>query len=295
LTSKLKRVLGGVVRAVLVLVVIVVGLAAVSVGQARAAWGERLLGFGGELARWDGFRMASEPRRVSINGAQLELVSASTTLSVAEALDRMEMVCEQRGGIVGAEQASQLLSKPPQGRRSWLAPRVRHETEGKGIVACVDTRGPLTVQTLTKRLSAFARSGDLRDVGELRYAVAERHGARTSVLFLWSEGPLALKAMFPKNGDAPGVDPTGVPRPEASRRLLSGIEHGAPYSFTAYTTPAASADGLVAWYRTGLRQTGFSVTEPSPHTLVAKHGERTLVILAAPSRSGVVTSVSELR
>jgi hypothetical protein len=294
--SSVGRSFWGLLRAAVVVAVLVSGLGALSLREARAAFGERLLGFGGDLARLSGFRMASTPRRVSVNGVQLELVSASTPLSVKETLDRLEVICRKRGGVVGADQAAQLLLNPvAPPARGWLEPRMRKETESKGMLACLDTSGPLTLSDLTARLSSFVRTGDLSDVGGLRYAVAERQGSSTAVLFFWSEGAMPLKAMFPKSGDAPGADPAGVPRPRGARRLLSGIEHGAPFSFTAYTTDATSPESLVGWYQASLYEAGFAVTADSAGVLVARRGERTLFIDAIQTRRGVVASVSELR
>ena len=293
--SKLLRVCSGVVRAGCVLLVVAGVLGALSLRQAQAAWGERLLGFGDELSRWEGVRLASAPRRMSLNGAQLELVSASTALPIDEALDRLEAVCQSRGGVRGVEQATGLLVQPAAGAAGWLEPRLRHETADNGVLACIDTGGALSVSDLTGRLEAFKATGDLSSIGHLRYVRAERHGSRTSLLFLWTEGAFPLTAMFPKEGDAPGLDPKGVTRPAGAQRLLSGVEHGAPYSFTAYKTKATSPEALVGWYRGSLGQAGFHVTEPAEGILLARQAGRTLIVRTAQTRSGVVAAVAELR
>lgn len=293
--SKLLRVSCGVARAACVLLLVAGVLGALSLRQAKAAWGERLLGFGDELSRWEDIRLASMPRRMSLNGAQLELVSASTALPLSEALDRLETVCQSRGGVRGVEQATELLLQPSAGATDRLEPRLRHETTDKGMLACLDTGGPLSMSELTTRLEAFKATGDLSTIGHLRYVRAERQGSRTSLLFLWTEGAFPLTAMFPKDGDAPGLDPKGVARPSGAQRLLSGVEHGAPYSFTAYKTKAASPEALAEWYRDSLGQAGFRVSEPAEGTLLARQAARTLIVRTAESRSGVVAAVAELR
>jgi hypothetical protein len=125
--------------------------------------------------------------------------------------------------------------------------------------------------------------------------LAQRHGDRTSVLFIWSEAAVPLLQMFPKTGDAPGIDPKAVPRPDGSERLLSGVEHGAPYSFTAYRTLAASPDVLLAWYRESLQARGFAVSDGPSGALWARQGERTLLVRAARARAGVVSAVAEMK
>ncbi len=163
------------------------------------------------------------------------------------------------------------------------------------MLACLDTGRALSVSELTDRLNAFRATGDLSSIGHLRYVRAERHGSRTSLLFLWTEGAFPLTAMFPKDGDAPGLDPKGVARPAGAQRLLSGVEHGAPYSFTAYKTNATSPEALAEWYRGSLGQAGFHVTEASEGTLLARQASRSLIVRTAESRSGVVAAVAELR
>jgi hypothetical protein len=287
--------LWGFARASLVVAFLVCAALGLGLRNARAAFGERLLGFGTELTRWDAFRFDSPPRQVSVNGVELELVASSTALSVAHALDRLEGACTARGGIEGADQVSKLLLEPRASAGGWLEPRIRRESDSEGIIACLDTGGPMSIQELTSRLQAFARTGDLNAVGALRYALAQRHGDRTSVLFIWTEGAVPLLQMFPKTGDAPGLDPKAVPRPDDSARLLSGAEHGAPYSFTAYRTHAASPEALLAWYRNRLPASGFVVSDGPSGALWARQGERTLLIRAARARAGVVSAVAEMK
>jgi hypothetical protein len=284
------RALAGIARASAVLLLLVGGATALVLGQARATLGERLLGFGAELPRWDSFRVASAPRRLSLNGAELQLVSASTPLSATEALNRLERVCQARGGLLGAEHLSSLLRAPSAQAATLLQPLVRQESASRGTLACLDTGGALGVNELASRLSGFVQSGDLKDIGGLRYALAERVGDRTSVLFIWSDGPLPLLRMFPKVGDAPGFDAPGVPRPENSQRLLSAVELGAPYSFAAYRTSATLAP-----YQSTLKEAGFTVKEASPGTWLARRGEQLLLVRSASTRSGVVVSLSQLR
>lgn len=295
MSTKILRFVVGALRAGLVFALVVLCLVGANLRNARAAWGERLQGFGDELARWESFRLASAARRLSLNGVELELVSASTTLSVSEALDRLEVVCRTRGGVVGKEMAHRLLATPVESGSDRLAPRIRREEDSKGVLACLDTGRELSFSELSARLSTFAKTGDLNRVGALRYAVAVRHQNRTSVLFIWSDGPMPLVGMFPKLGDAPGVDPEGVPRPGGTRRLLSGIEHGAPYSFSAYSVSERSPGQVLDWYRKSLVTAGFGVADAAPGSVLARKGERMLVITAARGLVGVVAAVSELR
>lgn len=271
------------------------GVAAlVAARQARATWGERLVSFGLELKRWRELRLSTAPRRLSLNGAQLELVSATSSLPVGEVLDRLEQVCNSEGGLVGTERAQQLLFEPVSVTKR-LKPWLRDEVNDRGVLACLDTGGPLNIGALASRLRAFAQTGDLADVGALRYAFVERHGESTSILLLWTDGALPLKRMFPTVGDAPGRDPLGVPRGVGSRRLLSAVEAGAAYSFTAYQTADGTPAAALAFYRSALPPLGFALSDLGHDTVLARQGERALLLHAASAARGVAVSIGELR
>jgi hypothetical protein len=268
---------------------------AIGAHTAQAALGERLLGFGSELSRLEGFHLTTTPRTVSLNGAQLDLVVATTNLSVAETLDRLEAICDQRGGVDGQTLLPKLFHQAAPTHPSWLSGHLRHESARDGVLACLDTGGALGLEALTTRLQAFASSGDLSRLGALRYATARRTGNVTTVLFVWTEGALPLRTMFSKQGDAPGVDPIGVPRPIGAERILSGIEHGAPYSLTAYRTRASTPEALLAWYRTALPAAGFAVADGPAGTLSAYKGTRTLLVHTARTGQAVTAAVAELK
>ncbi len=293
--SKLKRAIWGAVRAALVIGSLFVATLALGLSTAKAAFGERLLGFGAELSHWENFHLSTAPRRISLNGAELELVVATTQLSIADTLDRLEGVCEQGGGVVGSNVLPKLLKATTAVSRSWLSGRIRKESERDGVLACLDSGMPLGLEELNARLHAFAKSADLKELGALRYATARRTGNVTTVLFIWSEGSVPLRAMFPKSGDAPGFDPHGVPRPKGSSRLLSGAEHGAPYSIAVYRTEMETPEALLGWYRTALPAAGFVVEDAASSALLARQDERTLLIHATKTAHGVAVAVAELK
>ena len=292
---KLMRAVCGAARASVVAAFLLLVALGLSLGTAKAALGERLLGFGAELSRWENLRLSTAPRRISVNGAELELVVATTHLSIADTLDRLENVCAQRGGVAGANLLPKLLSSTTKVSRSWLSGRVRHESQREGVLACLDTGMPLGLEELSTRLQRVAKSGDLNELGALRYATARRTGNVTTVLFIWSEGSVPLRDMFPKSGDAPGFDPQGVPRPKDSSRLLSGAEHGAPYSIAVYRTETQTPEALLAWYRTALPAAGFAVEDGAGGALVARQGTRTLLVHAVKTTRGVAAAVAELK
>ena len=281
LSGRLRACAAGGLRAGLVLGLIITALCALSLRSAEARAGESLRGFASELLSWKSAKFAGQPRNLWLNGAQLHLVSASSKLSVSETLNRLEDVCQHRGGLVGAEQVLSRTHKPTDhASASWLHGAFREESTNEGFVACLDTGGSLGPAELAQRIHGFADTGNLAELGELRYVLARREGDTTSALVLWTEGDFPLLRMFPDHGDAPGADPLGVPRPNQAERVLSAAERDAPYSLTLYrvsSEPAAALGGYV----NGLKQAGWTVTQGrQPNAAIARHGDRTVLISA---------------
>jgi hypothetical protein len=260
-----------------------------SLRVARAEVRERLRGFGAELASWQSARPHSASRRLSVNGLELGLLTLSTSESVSEVLDRFHARCRERAGFAVPEALKSELTSPLDGT-------FREESEEEGLIACLDTERPLAFEELSERLRAFGKSGDLAAIGELRYAFARREGSRTTIVALWTEGAAKLFELFPKSGDAPGRDPRDVPRPPGSRRLLSGIEHGMPYSLTIYQAETQSKEELRRWYAEVLAEAGWNAfARRTDGPLMVQKGERTLSIDVGHAKNGqTVVSVAEL-
>ncbi len=254
--------------------------------SAEARLGEVLLGFGDELAQWQGGRAQSVPSALSINGLQLKVVTLTTGLSVRETLDHFEGLCRARSGVKIPTSAALTPATAAGGV-------FRQTAERQGVLACLDTGKPLDLGELSTRLSRVAAEGDLKALGELRYFLARRSGDQTTLLALWTEGPAPLRGLFPKTGDAPGIDPGAFPRLPSARRLLSAREHGQPYGLTLYETQQPAA-GVEAWYQLRLRASGWAV-EKADGSITARRGDRTVVVRARAGRGGLtVASVAEL-
>lgn len=285
----------GQVAGILRMALLVLGLGAtslfVAVRSAKAHLAEQLARFGDELAALGDARLSSAPRLLSVNGIELHLTTASTTLPVHAALGRFRSICRERGGIehpdsrLGATSPATADEDAPDGALLW-------ESTAGGIVACLDTGRPLGLGDLVERMNRFGTTGDLAAIGELRYVLARRSGKTTTLLVLWTEGRALLKQAFPAVGDAPGVDPSGLPRPEHARRLLSAAERGEPYSITSYAIEADPAT-VADWYAHALSLAGWSVASRSG-TLSARQGERTVIVRIAKNRTRSIATVMAL-
>jgi hypothetical protein len=179
---------------------------------------------------------------------------------------------------------------------SLLDGTFHEESEHDGLVACIDTERPLTFDELSARLRTFGETGDLAALGGFRYAFARRDGSQTTVVTLWTDESAKLFDLFPETGDAPGRDPPDVPRPPASRRLLSGVEHGLPYSLTLYQVEQLAEGDVEDWYETALVEAGWElVLTRADRSLMARKKERTLSIhVGTTSHGQTFATVAEL-
>lgn len=271
-------------RAVAVLVVIVAACVISLIRSAEARAGEALLGFGRELATWTDAHRQSGTRVLSVNGLQLDLMTVTTSLNVRQSLDHFHDLCRQRGGVREAA---------PGAARSFDAV-LRKEGDHEGVLACVDTGGPLGVSELTRRLEQFGNGGNLAQLGKLRYVLARRTGETTTLLVLWTDGDAQLLGLMPATGDAVGRDPSDFPRATGLRRLLSAAEQGAPYSLTVYDAGKQAPADVGSWYEAELTRSGWSVTRTRDR-LVARKASRSVVLSVRALKAGkTAVSIAEL-
>ncbi len=239
--------------------------------SARAEASEMLTGLGRHLAAWDEAIPHQGARRLFLNGSEFKVVSTSYEEPLAATLDRFETECQRVGGFRASEKVLAEL-----GMQSDVI--LRKESAREGMLACLDTGGRQTATELLARIERFSETGDLDDVGDIRYVFARSTGKKTTVLALWTTGMLPLKSMFLAEGDAPGLDPQGVPKMPGARRVLSAAEKGQPYSISLYELPENAKDPL-AWYTHSLSEAGWEITPTEKKgVLRATLGQRAIFV-----------------
>lgn len=269
--------------------------------RARAQVDEIMMGVGAQMMRYEGARRQDAPRPLVLNGARILMASGSTAHDVERVLDWFEARCQERDGRL-AEQIRELAGANDidDANPALLDATLRNDAGDRGYVACLDTGGErLDPTAIVERVNRYLESGDLADVGHLRYVFAERSERGAHFVAYWTEGALPVGEMFPETGDAPGVDPAGIPRPEGARRVLSAWEEAEAQSMTIWTDSAESPEELERFYRQRLPAEGWSLVEPEgglPSTgegralVVDRDGSMaTLVLSADPDGRGVVT------
>jgi hypothetical protein len=241
------------------------GLALLLMHQARAQVGERLLGLGIEMLRYEGGRQEA-PRTLELNGQPIRLATGHAPHGVTEVLDYYEQKCLERDGRF-AEQIAELTDGDPaivEPESRLMDATLREEDGTRGFVACLDSGSgeEMTPEDVVARLERFRQTLDLSEFGEMRYVVAEeKSDGTTFFVAFWVEGSFAIGEMFPEHGDAPGRDVRDVPRPEGSRRILSTWEEGHRESVTTYVGGSRKADRLTGWYRARMADAGWSLLE----------------------------------
>ncbi len=225
-----------------------------------------------------GFR-AEGARRLALNGAELWFRTETLDQSLEAVLTHYRSIC----GV-----------------------RARMPLRASGHVACVGAASDESLPGLVRRFSSFARSGDLADLGGLRFAlvrrVLTRDGPAAFVLTMWTDSSLRISSLLPpREGDAPGRDPQSMPRPRRSQRVLSASEVGAPSGVFVYRVGRLSPEAVAVFYRRELPATGWRLVHDSSltsYSIDEAHvvsAERRGVLLTAFSHrsevSGVVLTV----
>lgn len=291
-SSRVLRLAFALARSGLVIATLAAIACALLVRTAEARIDETLKGFASELSSWRDMRLASSPRTLHVNGSELQFVSASAEISLHEALDRLEALCEQSTGFVSAERILNTSQAPRDAEgRAWLHGVFREQSGSEGFIACLSTGGKLSPSELARRIARFTETGDLSAIGFLRYALARQKGKQTSALVLWTDRQFSLLEMFPREGDAPGLDPRAAPRPENAARFLSAAELHAPYTVTGFRTQGSAGAALDS-YLSQLKRAGWG-TSPTgnPGAAIARRDGHTVVVSSSNADSGSMATL----
>ena len=244
MASRLRALAPRLVRLSIFVCVVAVGL------QLALAWfvkdrvDQSFLDLGSGLAQLDAKSPRKGPRVVELNGARLKFASASVDDSVEDVIDRAKDECGQHKdkALKGGDGA-------------------------RGFVACfipqAEPLGPVVGEVKQAVPPTY------------RYVYAQPGTEKTVVITVeLADGANELKKLFPEEGDAPGVDAPGVPRPPDARRTLSAREEGSPQQMTLYVAKDKDPAELEAWYRARLPDHGWRPLEGGrrnggPRVLVA--------------------------
>ncbi len=261
-----------------------VGITFATAKTVEAEVREIMLGMGSELMAFPG-DTPGQVRQLTLNGATIQMRTGSVNQPIDAVMDHYERMCTRRDGQL-AQQIEDLSQGLVQGEDGGAVDAtaadgtLRWRSGPNGFVTCLDM-GEDAVETegLTARLSKFVDSGDLSDVGHLRYlyATATSEG-QTHLVTMWNDSELNIYEMFPTDGsDARGSDLDGIPRLEGSQRILSAQEDGRAYGVALYFSDK-SVDEIDAFYRESMPDAGFTFMDAMAGEQVDVEGSRVMAL-----------------
>jgi hypothetical protein len=191
-------------------------------------------------------------RRLIVNGSPIVFGTKTSKTDVARSLDTVRDECQSGDRAAMLALPAETSERPSSGPAPELR-RIDREQDGAeaGAVLCV--------------------FGDAKSDGhspQIRFSLARRVDAKTTSVFtIATETEASLETLYPLEGDAPGHDLPGVPRPLASRRDFSATFEGEAYGVWIYEAPGAMTD-VVARYDVQMAAAGWkrsaSVAEAFP-------------------------------
>lgn len=277
--------------------------------RAEAQMSAELVELGEHMMVYADARRQDAPRDLVLNGQIIRFSSGTTPHSADEVLDYYEARCAEVDGQLQQQMQDLADAHPEAAGEMPDRPSMRRDDGERGYVTCLDM-GPdeVSVTELVDRLGRYGETGDVYELGEIRYVFAEEAEidgqTQTHFVAMWSQGSFNVNRMFPEDGDVPGDDVPGLARPDDSRRVLSGFERGVPHTLTVYETRMDETE-LATFYRSSLRDAGFElVSQPdqvldpaSPRMFVAEQGERmvTVVFQDNPATGATSAAVFDVR
>jgi len=250
--------------------VVTAGLGALTVKSAIANVNDQTLEMGRKLAGLQDVIPGSQEFR--LNGESVFFATSKTDQSVAAVLDRFDEHCNKTRAFdpltwkmlaetdPAKKQFDAAMEKD--GVNKFGVLRKEDAAHSDGVVMCFTrTDGPTN---FLNGLQKFAQSGDLHDLGDVRYVHAvHKSDGRTYVQAMWTDGSFNIRKIMPDPGkDAVGSDFANLPRPLHSTRTLTAEALNTPYAARIYETNDAPADVLSTYAEKMYAQGWSSVTSP---------------------------------
>jgi hypothetical protein len=242
-----------------------------------------------------------EGYKLRLNGELVMISSATTSMSLDEVLDRFQGECSTTADGMSQEFLHLEASLDAKAQANVGFPGVgltRQSTKQNGFVVCFATGKAIATSDGYRRVADFARSGDLGDIGSVRYVAAEAlPNGGSHVVALWTEGSFPLQTMFPEQGDAPGTDLANVVRPDGSRRVFSAYAEAAPYGIRVYET-SRNAAAVLAQYDAAMPALGWTpypdVVKATPNARAFSREDVDIMVTTDEQGSSTMVSIVQM-
>ena len=282
-------------------VIAVVGV----VVAARLAYGHAkkvALTTGEDLLRLTEDGSIGDGYKLRLNGELVMISSATTSMTSNEVLDRFQGECATAADGISQEflhlRDSLDVTKAPLHVGFPGIGLTRQSTDKGGFLVCFAAGKAIAQSEGYKRVADFARSGDVGDIGSVRYLAVEALPTGGShVVALWTEGSFPLQAMFPEQGDAPGTDVPNAARPDGSRRVFSAYAEGAPYGIRVYETQK-NGEAILSQYDAAMPALGWTaypdVTKNTPNARAFSRDDVDILVTTDEQGSPTMVSVVQM-
>lgn len=206
-------------------------------------------------------------RQLWINGLSLNLQSGWSEKDPIAVSAQFRAACAARSAMQLDERESAQVA--PLKAAGWFQSAldgvmVRQGEAGTSII-CLDAMSkPWDVLSIAEAARRFVKTGDLQELGRLRYALVRRSAHGSVFLTLWTDGSARLLEQFPRDRDAPGVDFPDLARVSGSQRFLSARLSDSVLAIYAHRT--GSVEQLAEQYRAALKTGGYRLLEDYAHS-----------------------------
>lgn len=199
--------------------------------------------------------LLGETDEIRINNQSIYMSTATSDESVSKVLDRFQANCDSHPGAMKdllkdvVEKSGTIKELDGKDTKTLTTQRTQADDEGS-VICMAGNDGKLGWKDA---VTAFTETGDLSNIGNLRYAYAlkDKKTGRTSIRTVWTEGKFNFYAVMPKDGelksDAPGSDAANVPRPDHTIRMFTAEAANNQYAARFYQTDDSQADQLAAY------------------------------------------------
>lgn len=256
----------GTLRVIAYGTVVSLGFGALTVRSAVADVNKDSLVLGRKLAGLQD--LVQGEQQFKLNGESVFFATGNTDQSVSTVLDRFEKQCNSEHAFdplewkeLGAQKNAEITDKLSKSGISKLGVLRTQDPNAKdGVVMC------FTKDSTTEFLAGlqhFVKSGDLHDLGDMRYVHAVTRDNKTDLQMMWTDGSFNIRNIMGTEGkDSIGSDFANLPRPLHSTRTLTAEAVGTPYSARIYESPDAP-DAVLSTYIDQMHERGWAgVTSP---------------------------------
>lgn len=262
--------------------------------RAAAELSERSAALGRSLENFAG--LSGRVTALSFNGASFSVSTKVLDESVEQTLERFVARCNEDTELLATDLEREL--KPRLGLDARVLQRLlvmRDKLDdGTATSVCLGGLGEGGLSGLTTRMQAFAKSGDVSELGQLRYTFMRGVGNRTHVILVSAEGPLQLGELFPSDArDVPGPEVVPGIRPAHATRIVAAAAAGTPHVMNAFRV-AAEPSAAMSDYGEQLKAAGYAPTWiPSGHGHHYEVSQDTTFARAYKRQDHVVVATSQ--